>query len=195
MDKKEMRSKVKAALADLTDEQYVQYSNSIIEKLLMEDTVQNANTVAITLSNRPEVDTYQLIEKLWESKKRVVVPKCNPKDRSMQFYELQHFNQLETVYMNLKEPDPEKTIPIKSENIDIIVVPGVVYDMTGYRIGFGGGYYDRYLVNYNGTLITLAFDLQVIKNVPSESHDIPVDLIITEKRRIDTLRNRKGSSN
>ncbi len=85
---------------------------SITEKLFNEDVIQNAATVAVTLSNRPEVDTYLLIEKLWKSKKRVVVPKCNPKDRSMQFYEIQHFDQLETVYMNLREPIPEKTHPV-----------------------------------------------------------------------------------
>lgn len=195
MDKREMRDRVKAALSDLTDEQYNHYSNTIIDKLLLEETIQNANTIAVTLSNRPEVNTYPLIEKLWESKKRVVVPKCNPKDRSMQFYELQHFNQLETVYMNLREPNPKKTIPVSSKIIDIIVVPGVVYDISGYRIGFGGGYYDRYLVNYNGNLISLAFDLQIVHNVPREPHDIPIDLIITEKQRIDSLKNRKEFSN
>ena len=195
MDKKELRKLVMSNLTQLTDVQYFELSKIIIEKLLLETAIQNAQIIAITLSNRPEVDTYSLIEKLWERKKKVVVPKCSPIDRSMQFYEIQNFDQLETVYMNLREPIPEKTILRNSDEIDVIIVPGVVYDLNGYRVGFGGGYYDRYLVNYTGTLISLAFDLQIRKEVPRESHDVPVDIIISEKSRIACSTNRKELSN
>ncbi|HWL22906.1 MAG TPA: 5-formyltetrahydrofolate cyclo-ligase [Ureibacillus sp.] len=194
MDKKEIRNDIKSALASLPSDQYTGFSKVILDKLFKESTIINGKTIAITISNWPELETSFIIDRLWRLGKRVVVPKCNPKDRSMQFYELTSFNQLETVYMNLREPDPEKTLPISSENIDCLIVPGVVYDLTGYRIGFGGGYYDRYLVNYTGARISLAFDLQVIQKVPRESHDIPVDLILTEKRRIDCLVYRKESS-
>ncbi len=193
MDKIKLRRHVKAALDKLTDQQYNEFSKIISEKLLKEDDIKQAKTIAITLSNKPEVDTYSLIENLWLCNKRVVVPKCDPKDRSMQFYELKHFDQLETVYMNLREPIPEKTYPVFLNEIDVVIVPGVVYDLKGYRIGFGGGYYDRFLVNYPGNLISLAFDNQIIDEVPRESHDIPVNIILTEKRKIDCTKNRKES--
>lgn len=193
MDKKKLRNQVKLALSKLTDLQYNRYSKDITDHLLTEDAIKNSDTIAVTLSNKPEVNTYKLIEELWDGNKRVVVPKCNPKDRSMQFYEIHNFNQLETVYMNLREPIVEKTLQVNSEEIDVMLVPGVVYDLDGYRIGFGGGYYDRYLVNYSGMLISLAFDIQLIEKVPRESHDLPVDLIITETRRIECGMNRKES--
>lgn len=195
MDKKELRKLVISELSQLTDVQYFELSKRIVEKLLLEAAIRNAQTIAVTLSNKPEVDTNLLIEKLWDSHKTVVVPKCSPKDRSMQFYVITHFDQLETVYMNLREPITEKTILKHSDDIDLIIVPGVVYDLCGYRVGFGGGYYDRYLVNYAGTLITLAFDMQVVQEVPRELHDIPVDIIITDKRSINCSANRKEFSN
>ncbi|CAM5204316.1 5-formyltetrahydrofolate cyclo-ligase OS=Ureibacillus acetophenoni OX=614649 GN=SAMN05877842_102166 PE=3 SV=1 [Ureibacillus acetophenoni] len=193
MDKKELRNQVKGALSQLSDEQYKGMSKQITDQLLKEEAIKNANTIAVTLSNKPEVDTYLLIEELWKGNKKVVVPKCNPKDRSMQFYKINSFNQLEKVYMNLKEPIVEITQPVNSDEIDVILVPGVVYDFDGYRIGFGGGYYDRYLVNYSGTLISLGFSIQLIEKVPRESHDIPVNLILTENKRIECGKKRKES--
>ena len=193
MDKKELRNQVKGALSQLSDEQYKGMSKQITDQLLKEETIKNAYTIAVTLSNKPEVDTYLLIEELWKGNKKVVVPKCNPKDRTMQFYKINSFNQLEKVYMNLKEPIVEITQLVNSDEIDVILVPGVVYDFDGYRIGFGGGYYDRYLVNYSGTLISLAFNIQLIEKVPRESHDIPVNLIITENKRIECGKKRKES--
>ena len=73
---------------------------------------------------------------------------------------------------------------VEKKNIDLIVVPGVVFDRQGYRIGFGGGYYDRYLSDFEGKRIALAFDEQVIEAVPRESHDLPVHILITETERI-----------
>src|SRR5690625_7737713 len=66
----------------------------------------------------------------------------------MVFYQIENFNQLEVVYYNLLEPKPQETKPVEKNSIDLIVVPGVVFDKVGYRIGFGGGYYDRFLADY-----------------------------------------------
>ena len=90
--------------------------------------------------------------------------------------------------MHLKEPNPEETNIIPIENISYLIVPGVVFDQNGYRIGFGGGYYDRFLSKYDGPTISLAFDEQILLEVPNESFDIPVQSILSDKRRLECYR-------
>lgn len=191
MDKKLLRNQVRHSLQEIDSEQFKLSSLHIKENLFREPSIIKGKTIAITIANKREVDTREIIETLWELKKKVVVPKCNPMNRSMNFYEIENFTQLENVYMDLQEPKPECTKLVPREKIDCIIVPGIVFDKKGYRIGYGGGYYDRYLAQYKGMLISLAFNIQVTESVPVESYDIPVDLLITETERIDCAENRK----
>lgn len=190
MDKKEIRKHVKDSLKKMTTEEYQVLSNIIGMKLLKETSIIEGKTIAITISNFPEVETKKIIENLWELGKKVVVPKCNPVDHSMAFYAINNFNQLETVYMDLQEPIPEKTELVNSKEIDVMIVPGIVFDKKGNRIGYGGGYYDRYLEKYDGILISLAFDIQLVDAVPTDLYDLPVQLLITENNRFDCSKNR-----
>lgn len=151
----------------------------------MEENIKKAQVIGITLSSFPEVDTWELIEELWARGKQVVVPKCNPSTRSMTFYQIDSFDQLEVVYMNLQEPIPALTQKVIPSNIDMLIVPGVVFISTGYRIGFGGGYYDRFLSDYNNTTLSMAFDCQVVETIPVEEYDLPVKWILTETRIIE----------
>lgn len=188
MDKNELRQNIRHSLNKMTIDQYEQKSNIIRNRLADEPYIIEGSTIALTVSNYPEVDTSKIIEYLWEVGKKVVVPKCQPKTRMMDFYAINNFQQLETVYMDLKEPIPEKTEFVPPDQIDVIVVPGIVYDQKGYRVGYGGGYYDRYLQNYAGTLVSLAFDRQIVHSVPKQAHDIPVHFIVTETNRIDCMK-------
>lgn len=193
VEKSILRKQVKDSIGAMSNEQYNELSIVICDKALQDFSVQEGKTIAITISNRPEVDTNILIENLWKLGKRVAVPKCNAKTKEMDFYVIQNFSQLETVYMHLQEPIPSKTEYVRVDDIDLIIVPGVAFDKLGYRVGYGGGYYDRYLMNYTGSLLTLAFDEQVFSQVPSESHDIPVHRILTQTLTIDCLHNRRES--
>lgn len=184
MDKKNLRKKTIHILNEMETQDHQSKSERIHIKLLMEETLKNSETVGITLSAFPEVETWSLIEKLWSNGKKVAVPKCNPKERTMQFHRIDSFDQLEVVYMMLKEPIPEKTTKVDPSNIDVLIVPGVVFDRNGYRIGFGGGYYDRFLSDYGGDTISLAFDCQIVDAVPTERYDLPVKCILTETKRI-----------
>ena len=184
MEKRDYRIKVQEKLSNMTDQEYRERSLEIAQQLLQEPSIQKANIIAITLSNQPEVDTTFIIEELWKLNKYVAVPKCNPKDRSMQFYKINSFDETERAYQNILEPIRERTELIEKERIDVMVVPGVVFDHHGYRIGFGGGYYDRYLVGFNGKRISLAFEEQLLNEIPRESHDLPVHILLTDKNRI-----------
>lgn len=101
----------------------------------------------------------------------------------MQFREMRSYDELENVYMDLFEPRMDATQLITSDQIDLIIVPGLVFDRRGYRIGYGGGYYDRYLQTYQGLKISLAYSFQTTDTLPHEEFDIPVDHIITEDGR------------
>jgi 5-formyltetrahydrofolate cyclo-ligase len=86
--------------------------------------------------------------------------------------------------MGLFEPITDETLSVKKNEIDLQIVPGLVFSDEGYRIGFGGGYYDRYMSDYNGATLSLAFVTQTSHKIPVEGHDIPVSKIITEVNEI-----------
>lgn len=191
LSKLEQRKNMKDRLAELNMDLYSSYSKEIENHFLIEENVQNAAVIGMTISSFPEVDTKGIIHRLWEMGKTVVVPKCTAKDRSMTFYKIENYDQLETVYMQLLEPNPLLTLAIEPGEIDLLVVPGIVYSKTGYRIGYGGGYYDRFLTKYTGRTLSLAFDFQIVENVIRDPFDLPVDTIITNKETISCKRNRE----
>lgn len=179
-DKKVLRKQISQQLSKLTKPQYEHLSYKIAQDLYQETAWKESSTIGITISKMPEVDTYQIIRKAWEEKKRIVVPKCFPKDRSMEFRTLTAFNQLESVYYGLFEPIVDATQFVSKKDIDLIIVPGLGFTKQGYRLGFGGGYYDRYLLDYQGSTLSLAFHSQILQTLPIEPHDIPVAKIITD---------------
>lgn len=179
MTKKVVRNQVLELMNTMDRNEHKKVSLAIVNQLLQSAEFRNAHTIGLTLSRFPEVDTRPLIEAAWQAGKRVVVPKCNKETRDMDFRLITSYTNLETVYMNLLEPIVAETVAIEKDAIDLQVVPGVVYSNEGYRIGFGGGYYDRYLADYKGHRLSLAFDSQTNRAVPVESHDIPVQTIFT----------------
>ncbi|TWT09129.1 5-formyltetrahydrofolate cyclo-ligase [Planomicrobium sp. CPCC 101079] len=180
MEKVQQRKLVLDQMKKMDKDIYREKSEKIRGCLLEDPAFKAAKTIGVTIAAFPEVDTLPLIEYAWQNGKRVAVPKCDPLTRTMDFYEIVNFDQLERVYMNLKEPKVSETTYLGPEQIDMMIVPGVVFSRSGYRIGFGGGYYDRYLSNYAGVTRSLAFDLQIVDSVPVEVHDVPVEGIYTE---------------
>jgi len=191
VEKQKLRKQVIQQLHQLTPSDHERKSASIVEKVLASDEFKYAETIGITLSRFPEVDTHHLIEIAWQAGKRIAIPRCIASTREMDFRLIDSFDQTEVVYMDLKEPKIELTESVKPEEIDLQIVPGVVYSETGYRIGFGGGYYDRYLINFPFETISLAFDCQIRDNIDIEAHDIPVSYIYTEEHIIDCQKARE----
>ncbi|WP_040208011.1 5-formyltetrahydrofolate cyclo-ligase [Neobacillus jeddahensis] len=183
-DKQSVRKQVQEELAKLNKPRYEDYSYKIANRLYKDEDWIQANVIAITVSRMPEVDTYQIIRKAWEQGKQVVVPKCLPKGKQLVFRTIKSFSQLESVYYGLFEPIEQITTKVEVDRIDLIIVPGLAYTSDGYRIGFGGGYYDRLLSHFSGNTLSLAFNEQIIPHFPIEDHDIPVLKIITTDRTI-----------
>jgi 5-formyltetrahydrofolate cyclo-ligase len=179
LEKNTLRQQMKDTLSKLSKPLYEDFSYKIANKLYEDPDWVTAGTIGITISKQPEVDTYQIIRKAWELGKQVVVPKCHPKEKKLSFRKLTEFSQLESVFYGLLEPIEAETIEVSPEQINLLIVPGLAYIKEGYRIGFGGGYYDRLLQQYTGKTTSLAFDFQVVSYIPIEKHDIPVSKIIT----------------
>lgn len=192
MEKSVIRNEIKIQLNSLPLAFYEEASLKIKDTLLQQPSIQKATTIGLTYSRQREVNTKHIIEALWALGKKVALPKCNPKSHEMDFYIVTDLKQLEIVYLDLLEPIPEKSVYISKKEIDVLIVPGVVFDRKGYRIGYGGGYYDRYLTDFQGETISLAFQLQIVNSVPHEEHDLPVSFIITEQETID-CKNFSGS--
>lgn len=184
--KEALRKKMKATLNRMKNEEYKELSGKVAGVLFTTDEWKNADTIGITVSRGKELDTSYIIRKAWEEGKNLAIPKCIHKTKEMDFRLFTDYSQLEIVYFGLQEPKVETTTAVSPNQIDLLIVPGLIYDEKGYRIGFGGGYFDRYLANYRNNTITLAFDLQVVDEIPKEDFDLPVQKIITDKRVIQS---------
>lgn len=183
-EKVRLRKQVLEQMNSLSEEQHKTLSEQIAATVYEQNEWREAKTIGITLSMKHEVNTYIIIEKAWEEGKTVVVPKCNRETKTMTFRQIVSFEQLEIVYMNLREPIPSITEEVDVKEIDLLFVPGVAFTSEGDRVGYGGGYYDRYLVQYKGKTLSLAYDLQMVRDIPTERFDQKVQKIITEKETI-----------
>ncbi|OLP65586.1 hypothetical protein BACPU_16740 [Bacillus pumilus] len=179
--KKELRLQTLARLDEMSTETFEQSASLLFEHLFQLPDWKQAETIALTMSRGKEVPTRPLIESAWQVGKTVCVPTCFPKTKDMTFYEYTPETKMKSSYFGLTEPDPETSIAIDKAAIDLMIVPGVCFDQQGYRIGYGGGYYDRYLVDYPGVTLAVCLSVQQIKQVPAEKHDLPVSMVVSEK--------------
>lgn len=174
--KQQLRQDVHRRIRELGDRS--DRDRAILEGLTTLNAWEQAKSVALTLALDLEIETMPLVRTAWEEGKSVFVPKVTK--QGLTFHEIHSFDDLEPGVMGILEPLTAAT----TRAIDICIVPGRVFDRSGYRIGWGGGYYDRYLATYKGTTISLAYDVQLLEEIPKEPHDIPVEFIVTERETI-----------
>lgn len=141
-----------------------------------------AKTVCIYVSLPEEVDTRDSIEQLFQQKKNVVVPNVG-KGGLLDLYRISSLSDLKPGKFHIPEPDNTHEI-VSPLLIDVFIIPGVAFDRQGNRLGRGRGYYDRLLQDVRTPIIALAYDFQVIAQVPRASYDVSVPVIITEKETI-----------
>lgn len=146
---------------------------------------QRSQTVAVTISMGKEIETAQIISRAWKENKDIAVPKCEPGTKKLTFYRMHSVDQLAEGFYGLREPIPEKASVVSPSEMDLVIVPGVVFDSSGNRIGYGGGYYDRFLSAYQGKTLSLLLEMQLAGTLPFEKHDCRIDRLITEERTID----------
>ncbi|MGG4143908.1 5-formyltetrahydrofolate cyclo-ligase [Paenibacillus algorifonticola] len=135
---------------------------------------------------RSELDLWPLINWLWSTRREVIVPRCHPLDRSMTLYRLQSQADLMEGAYGIREPDPAKCVELPQGHApDSIIVPGIQFDRMGGRMGYGGGYYDRFAeragkAGKRAFWIGAAYEAQVAEQVPMQEHDLKMNGIVTE---------------
>lgn len=175
--RKEMLAKRKALPADMKE----QYSHEIVQHFLGSKEFQEAETILCYVSMKDEVSTVELMETAWKFEKRIGVPKVLG-SHEMEFFEISNFKELHIGYKGILEPEMKKKLEPDSA---LVIVPGTVFDYSGRRIGYGGGFYDTYLQKHPMyQKAAFAFSMQIIDEIPVEPHDISMDLIYTEKGKI-----------
>lgn len=186
LKKKQMRHQILHELSIMDEQLFQKKCMMIRNRLFKERAWIESRYIALTLSVGREVETAAIISRAWAEDKAVAVPKCNPANKTLTFYRIKSFRELEFGFYGLLEPKPSETSVVPDLALDLAVVPGVVFDRNGYRIGYGGGYYDRFLAHYHGKTISLLLEAQLAESVPVESHDQRIELLITEQRTLKT---------
>ena len=178
--KKILRREILERLKKISLEERKNKESILYKKLFENENFKKANSVAITIPFGTEINTFPIIEKMLAEGKLVCSPICEKETKEMTFYRLNSINNLVLGDYGIKTPQKIEENKVEKDKIDLIIVPGVAFDETNFRIGFGGGYYDRYLRNFKGNTIALAFKEQIIEKVPTNKYDLPVELVITD---------------
>lgn len=181
MSKQEIRDRINSIRKNLSQKDIEEKSRKIIDNLIRLEEYLNASTIMPYVSLNTEVDTKEFIKsELIKGKRSIVIPFVEGENIQVSYFK--DFSELREGEFGVLEPMKKKRYDGK---IDLVIVPGVAFDLQGSRIGFGKGYYDRFLCRSKDSLkVALAFEEQIVDSIPNEFHDHPVDMIITEKRVI-----------
>ena len=172
-----LRKQVLQEMKAISQTQKVAMDEALTEWLLQHPFYQEANTIATYLSFPHEFQTQELIEQALKDDKKVLIPKTYPKGR-MDFV-VYDPHQLVKTSFGLLEPQGDLEV-VDASQIDLIHVPGLVFTTEGYRIGYGGGYYDRYLKHFPGHTLSTIYPCQIQDFIP-ENHDIPVKEVLIDE--------------
>ncbi|MFQ5588276.1 MAG: 5-formyltetrahydrofolate cyclo-ligase [Nitrospiria bacterium] len=161
-------------------------SREIANRLIGSSPFKKAGSIHLYLSIQDEVSTTQLVDAAHQLTKRIAVPVVDAHNRNLAFSELSSTKAdiLETGPFGVLQPRPRFRKPMRVDEIDLWVLPGLAFDVRGNRLGYGGGYYDRVLHRHQKPVIALAFEIQIVPQLPVETTDVPMDLIMTERRTI-----------
>ena len=185
--KKEIRQNMIRQRKSLSVNDLRKKSLAIFRQLQGLETYKNAQNLMTYVPFQEEIHTTLLIEDFLNNNRRVFIPVTKPKEKQIIVSELLDLEKdLETGHFGVLEPKAFAFRPKNPEILDLIIVPGLAFTKSGYRIGYGGGYYDRFLptLKHKPTTIALALDFQILDSLPLNNFDFPVDMIITESRVI-----------
>lgn len=186
--KEDIRKTVIGLRDSIAAEEKERKDRDILNRVLADDRYRSAGTVMCYASFRSEVDTRSIIAYSLKSGKGTVLPVVDREEKRLRLFEIDKMEDLVSGYMGIPEPRPGcKEMNVR--DVDIILVPGVAFDKRCGRIGYGGGYYDRLLgsASERPYLIALAYEEQVVEEVPLDRHDVRMDAVITDRFDIHCL--------
>ena len=175
MDKKELRRAIREKKRAMTEDEIENRSAKLAQLLYASDAYRNAQTIYGYLPYNQEVRTVPMLEQALRDGKRVAVPKVFGDE--MKFLYLEDLTQVAKGYAGIPEPIADG--PVADDETALVLMPGLVFDPQGHRIGYGGGFYDKFLSREpRHPTVALCYDFQMVDKLETESFDIPVDLVL-----------------
>lgn len=184
MDKAGLRKHFKELRASIPAAERAKIDERIAHNVLALPAWQEANLVLPYLSFGAEVETRTLIKAAWSAGKTVALPRCVGGTRTMKWYRIENFDGLEKSSLGVDEPpeNPACEVDPAAYAHALVLVPGLTFDTNGFRLGYGGGFYDTFLKDFEGTSVGLCRRCQLSKEVPAlDPHDLAVDLVVTDE--------------
>lgn len=179
--KAQLRAKHKKLRATCPADVKKELDRRLTAKFLETDEYKNCKTLFAFVSSAIEIDTSVIISTALAQGKRLALPRCRNRNGEMDFYYVTSLSQLEKGAFSIMEPAPEKCEQVTDLSSGLCIVPGLCFDLEGFRIGFGKGYYDRFLQEFGGVTAGLCYSRCIEHNLPVGVFDKPVDILITEK--------------
>lgn len=175
MDKKELRRQIRELKRAMTEEQIVEAGIRLGELFLNCPEYQAAKTVYGYLPYNQEVRIVPMLEQAMRDGKRVAVPKCY--GDQMRFIYMDDLSKVENGYANIPEPIADG--PVADDPTALVLMPGLAFTEDGKRMGYGGGFYDKFLAaEPNHPTVALCYSFQMVEDIPTEDYDIPVDRVL-----------------
>lgn len=188
--KSQIREKILKIRNNMPAQEVKDKSSQIIKQVIKTAEYEEADNILLYADYKNEVMTRELFEHAIMHKKKVYFPKCMD-DNNMEFYQVVSINQLLEGYKGIYEPEKNEVYRflLNPKEDTLAIIPGVAFDMNGYRVGYGKGFYDKYLWNKRQlTFMALAYSNQIVEDIPRDEHDIRMDKIVTEEMVFSFLR-------
>lgn len=189
-----MRQSIKQMRAELDPELKKYMDDAITDTFLGSTSYTRSDVILTYVSTDIEVSTERIIQTALDDGKRVACPRCIDGTREMEFYYIESLDELQPRTFGVREPEDDPARLYNGTGYPICIVPGLSFDRWGYRLGYGKGYYDRFLSQYDGWTVGLCYSACVQYKLPHGRFDRPVDRLITEKylRLCEDIRPVKG---
>ncbi len=183
MDKKELRKELLNKRHNISKEKKVIFDKAISQKIIDSDYFKMANQVLVFSSTDDEFNTQYIVEHCRLEYKRVFYPVCLDSNGTMEFLKVECVGDLEYGMYDILEP--KKTCKkYRPTETDIIIVPALAVDKNGYRIGYGKGYYDRFLKDFKGISVCPCYDEMVTDTLPTDKYDVKINIIATQTKEV-----------
>lgn len=186
LTKEQLRQAMLAKRRSLSAIQREQASHQIFQSAIKISQIRQALIVGLYWPHGGEVDVLPLWHHLMAQNKRVCFPRAARNSQEIEFALVRNESELHAGAYGIFEPKPEMPGVIKGD-IDLVVIPGLAFDKKGYRLGWGKGYFDKWLKDYTGFRLGVAYEFQVIDELLHEAHDEKVQVILTEQRFFSSL--------
>ncbi|MBD7911936.1 MULTISPECIES: 5-formyltetrahydrofolate cyclo-ligase [Clostridium] len=181
MDKKEIRKEIILKRDKIEEKDKKEFDRKIKDILKSSDYYRKAKNIFIYIGFGSEINTAEYINEFLEEGKNIFLPRIDLSKKVMDAVEIHSLEDLKKNKFGILEPGKDEAV-IDKNLLDLIIVPGVAFDLWGGRVGYGGGYYDKYMSDIDESIhrLALCYQFQVLKELPKEKHDIKINEIITE---------------